>query len=899
MSRAQTPSPLGRLTGDSRNDSSSASVVSFHDPRSSMPPFGVVYDDEFRYRTIVGYLFKRIVASGWVGTDRDRDDCMGVLVRQSRGHYVTSPDPVNPLLLDAVTRLNLGAAMTMRPQMLDGILGSLSQGQTEIRFKDGSQLQIIDSFALAQPSNVKKFQYACVCRQERLVLVWQDDIQNIIPQATRVEERLLSLVWGNDSLPFNLLQMPTAPPSVLSWPNSGSVGTATPRFEKGPIVTYEATEDILEKDTSFERPESLSRPVIRTSAVFTGMAICLSFCLLWGIFVGKLLRECLLSGSYTRLALIAPIPFLILISLFFFQTILTDLFQIIGPIGGATTNSRFYSFHKPCLQRAYAEGFVAPKITIQMPVYKEGLESVIIPTIRSLQAAISYYESRGGSANIFINDDGLRAGMSEEDAQARRELYHDNHIGWVARPIHNGEEKYLRAGKFKKASNMNFALNVSRKVERYVKDMVEEKFAAEGTDMISDNEEEEMYQKALAQVLEENPLAWAEGNIRVGEIILIVDSDTRVPVDCLLYSAAEMFMSPEVAIIQHSTGVMQVSWDFFENGITFFTNLVYSSIRFSIGSGEVAPFVGHNAFLRWKAIQDVGSVKDENFTYFWSENHVSEDFDIALRLQIKGNIVRMAAYHGDEFKEGVSLTIYDEIARWQKYAYGVSEMIFHPFHRWLYKGPFTPLFYTFLGSNIIWSSKLSILAYMCSYFALGSALTLSLLNYFLVGWFRDDISSAYLTSWNVFVSLIVVFNLLGHVSLAFLRYRTGERSLLGSLVENFKWSALMTCFFGGVAFHISLALLAHLFHVDMQWGATSKEKEDSNFFQEMPRLFKTFKWMYLCIILIVGGMVYLGSFADPDWAIQDFTAILPLALNLGFHAFAPLVLNPSLMVFNY
>jgi len=62
----------------------------------------------------------------------------------------------------------------------------------------------------------------------------------------------------------------------------------------------------------------------------------------------------------------------------------------------------------------------------------------------------------------------------------------------------------------------------------------------------------------------------------------------------------------------------------------------------------------------------------------------------------------------------VSLTIYDEIARWQKYAYGVSEMIFHPLHRWIYKGPFTPLFYTFLGSNIMYSSKISIFAYMCS-----------------------------------------------------------------------------------------------------------------------------------------------------------------------------------------
>jgi cellulose synthase/poly-beta-1,6-N-acetylglucosamine synthase-like glycosyltransferase len=138
------------------------------------------------------------------------------------------------------------------------------------------------------------------------------------------------------------------------------------------------------------------------------------------------------------------------------------------------------------------------------------------------------------------------------------------------------------------------------------------------------------------------------------------------PVDCLLYGAAEMFLSPEVAIVQHSTGVMQVQNDYFENGITYFTNMVYSAINFSVGNGEVAPFVGHNAFLRWQAVQSVGVDDPDGYVAYWSESHVSEDFDIALRLQIAGNIVRCAHYHNNEFKEGVSLTIYDELARWEK-----------------------------------------------------------------------------------------------------------------------------------------------------------------------------------------------------------------------------------------
>jgi cellulose synthase/poly-beta-1,6-N-acetylglucosamine synthase-like glycosyltransferase len=129
-----------------------------------------------------------------------------------------------------------------------------------------------------------------------------------------------------------------------------------------------------------------------------------------------------------------------------------------------------------------------------------------------------------------------------------------------------------------------------------------------------------------------------------------------VPSDCLLDAASELENSAEVAILQFSSGVMNVTKNYFEMGITFFTNLIYSAIRYGVANGDVAPFVGHNAILRWSALQDV-AYEDEGKTKFWSEPHVSEDFDMALRLQIKGYITRLAAWAGDGFPEGVSLTV--------------------------------------------------------------------------------------------------------------------------------------------------------------------------------------------------------------------------------------------------
>ena len=256
----------------------------------------------------------------------------------------------------------------------------------------------------------------------------------------------------------------------------------------------------------------------------------------------------------------------------------------------------------------------------------------------------------------------------------------------------------------------------------------------------------------------------------------LVDSDTRVPADCLLDAASEMEQSPDVGIMQFSSGVMQVVNTFFENGITFFTNLIYTAIRYTVSNGDVAPFVGHNAILRWSAIQQVSYEDEDGYEKFWAENMVSEDFDMSLRLQCNGYIIRLAAWAGEGFKEGVSLTVYDELARWEKYAYGCNELLFHPIRFWPVRGPFTPLFRRFLFSNIRFTSKITIVSYIGTYYAIGAAWIMTTANYFAIGWYNGYLDKYYIDSWKVWFSIVIVFNGLGNVALAVMRYRIGEKS---------------------------------------------------------------------------------------------------------------------------
>ncbi|KAK6355321.1 hypothetical protein TWF696_004431 [Orbilia brochopaga] len=110
---------------------------------------------------------------------------------------------------------------------------------------------------------------------------------------------------------------------------------------------------------------------------------------------------------------------------------------------------------------------------------------------------------------------------------------------------------------------------------------------------------------------------------------------------------------------------------------------------------------------------------------------------------------------------------------------------------------------------------------------------------------------------------------------------------------------MFVVFFSGLSFHVNTAILAHTFSVNMTWGATSKEKTDSNFWIEVPRILKTFKWMYLVVGTLALCVIYCAVFAPPDWRITEFTAIVPLATMIVGHLILPFALNPALMVFNY
>lgn len=92
---------------------------------------------------------------------------------------------------------------------------------------------------------------------------------------------------------------------------------------------------------------------------------------------------------------------------------------------------------------------------------------------------------------------------------------------------------------------MNFGNSLSLRVEELMDDLRPEPDAEDHEALLNwvwtDEDEKEIYEEALGMALEESEgRAWAAGNIRVGELILIIDSDTRVPEDCFLDAASQV-----------------------------------------------------------------------------------------------------------------------------------------------------------------------------------------------------------------------------------------------------------------------------------------------------------------------------------------------------------------------
>ncbi|KIM63238.1 hypothetical protein SCLCIDRAFT_761985 [Scleroderma citrinum Foug A] len=874
------------------------------------------------YDALLHHVYQQTQGEAWF-RPVEAGIATGVCLRTEDGHFRAFPYE-NELLapfVESVRLLNPIVAVKIRNAAVHAAFATILPTDTAVLIDSDTKIQVIET--MRELPRAEKEQCGAFIRDERVIVVWADQFDNIIPLFRDLEDKLIKLVWGNRHLKSPTSSRPGVSSTIVSdvdFPEKEIVDEEIPvtakeqanaksqdkpkikasKFWSWRTSSPGAHPSDPEKDGL---PNKDPRPVRLFAPFYCGLAVALSTFFI-GSGVSILLAEWVLDNNYMRFALVVTTPFLFCVSLFFCLQLIGNLSLVFGPVAQYNENSKYYSAKRPHPNKEVDEAL--PHITIELPVFKESLKETIAPSVFSIKKAMQTYARQGGTSSIFVHDDGLQL-IDAKDREERISFYANHNIGWVARPKHDSTPGgFKRAGRFKKASNMNYGLALSIKLEKHLKSLEEAEALGELEDT-GESLEDRALEMAIEETYEEGGRKWrpwaSNGkSLRVGDIILLVDSDTIVPEDCFRDAARELVECPEVAIIQHESDVMQVAHHYFENAIAHFTRRINKCISIGCANGEVAPFVGHNAFLRWSALQDAAFVDlDDGKKKIWSESNVSEDFDMALRLQLKGYLIRWATYSKGGFKEGVSLTVDDELNRWQKYSYGCNELIFNPLIQWWRKGPISKQLRIFVWSGAPVHYKISMMAYMFSYYGIAAAAILTLLNYLILG-FEIRIDGFFLHSFEIWLACTVVFPGLGNLGYTLLEYRLGQRSLLSSLFENITWIPFFFFFFGGLSIHLSQAILAHLLSYNMTWQATKKEVERSNFFEEVPKILKRFRVaLILCSITAIGMVILATPLVPAGWRIDstNWAVMYPLALVVGCHILLPIVLNPWFMVFSY
>jgi uncharacterized membrane-anchored protein YitT (DUF2179 family) len=174
--------------------------------------------------------------------------------------------------------------------------------------------------------------------------------------------------------------------------------------------------------------------------------------------------------------------------------------------------------------------------------------------------------------------------------------------------------------------------------------------------------------------------------------------------------------------------------------------------------------VGHNATLNWEAMQAASWFCDDmKYHCFWSECHVSEDFDRSLRLQSSGCVGRYIMYT-------------------------------------------------------------SMLAYLFTYVALAWAIIFIPMSIY-VSLFSNKEQHMQQTSFEVLCGCLLVFFFIRNICLIILSYcRKRGNSMLLIALEQAKFCPIVSLFFARLLYHVFVGLFRHMFDMFAEWGATTKDR---------------------------------------------------------------------------
>ena len=546
------------------------------------------------------------------------------------------------------------------------------------------------------------------------------------------------------------------------------------------------------------------------------------------------------------------------------------------------------------------KGMRWPSVTIQIPIFREPFDSVIRPTLEfARKAAERYREKTGARCNVLVCDDGLLCfanndldgaladakstppnarSTAQSEVLARIAYYEDADVAFVARPWPQpGVPGTERAGRFRKASNLNYALRLADRLEP------------------SEALSEAHSRFRMAQAECAFALGVSRGDIRVGEFIVQLDKDSVIPLDVIQATVPEFVADPTLAYTQHSTYPTNED-RYFSAMIGWFTRLLFDlAIRSKcLIGGSMTPMLGHNLFLRRSDLYRVGG---------WHEHSVCEDLELMLRLHESGRHGKYICYPGHDFGEAVTRVYTEELEKFRRYAFGAAEAVLNPVTEWERRGIVKDSWLSFCRSeHVRWYQVLDLFQFFFSLINIASIVPFAVIT-------GLGIVHPY-TALTMGLISLAVFSIVSIPAIYLLRGRGGLDAMPANWVWRGRFGAWKAVFlqvslgisFIGYSVAVLGGALAYIFNRPLVFGATNVDAlgELSRIAHlrspDMRKAVRVAAIIFALCAVLVAWQVYLNSLPMPvgaiplDWRFHAVW-IYPLVLT----AVAPFIFNPYLV----
>jgi hypothetical protein len=544
-------------------------------------------------------------------------------------------------------------------------------------------------------------------------------------------------------------------------------------------------------------------------------------------------------------------------------------------------------------------GMTWPSVTIQIPVFREPFEAAIRPTLEyARKAAERYREKTGARCNVLVCDDGLLCfatndlegaladarsrppnarSTAQSELLARTAYYEDAEVAYVARPWPQpGVPGTERAGRFRKASNLNYSLRLADRLEPSAPlSDAHARFRAG------------LPERAYA-------LGVSGGDVRVGEFIVQLDKDSVMPPDIIQATVPEFLADPTLAYTQHSTYPTNED-RYFSAMVGWFTRLLFDlAIRSKcLIAGAMVPMLGHNLFLRREDLLREGG---------WHEHSVCEDLEMMMRFHVAGCHGKYICYPGQDFGEAVTRVYTEEVEKFRRYAFGAAEAVLNPIVEWERRGILKESWRRFCRSeHVRWYQVLDLLLFFFSLINIASIVPFAVITG--LGFVHPY------TALAMGSIAFVVFSL-GIPAIYLLRRRGGLEAMPANHVWRTRfgaWKALVLQFALGISFigcsvAVMSGALAYLFNRPLVFAETSVDSIGQLSRRAHLRSAGMRKAARdAAVLLAICAALALWQFhlyslptslgiEPPDWRYH-FVWIYPLLLN----AVAPFIFHPYLI----